>query len=274
MEVKELEADNFFQILLFGIFCLVHIEFQSYPDELMAKRMWGYNTSATLTYDMPTYSFVIYLRPCKVTDPFFKIDYPTQEKVHHFWFKVIKLWELSVEDILQTGLTGVFPLMILAKDGKRPEVVEQIIQKIEEDEDSSSSRELLSLTYILASMVFDKETDRQWLKRRFSMFHNALRDAWAYQEIMQEGLEEGLEKGLQQGLEQGLEKGLQQGLQEQRLTLIEIVKQRFPRLERLAQQKVDAITDSAAMRHLMVMVSVAQTEKQARQALLDGDKKE
>ena len=275
--MKELEADSFFEIRLFGTLCLVHIEFQSYADEHMGKRMWGYNTSATVTYDLPTYSFLIYLRPCKVTEPFFHIDYPTQEKVHHFWFKIIKLWELRVEDIQRTGLTGIFPLMILAKDGKQPKVVEQIIHKLEEEE-PSSSRELLSLTYILASMVFEKETDREWLKRRFAMFHNALRDAWAYQEIMQEGREEGLEKGLQeglqQGLQQGLQEGLQQGLHEQRLTLLEIVKQRFPSLVPLAQRKVDAITESAALRHLLVMVSVAQTEEQAQQALRDGDNQE
>lgn len=70
-----------------------------------------------------------------------------KEKVHHFWFKVIKLWELSVEDILQTGLTGVFPLMILAKDGKRPEVVEQIIQKIKELLSLAIERNIYSLLH-------------------------------------------------------------------------------------------------------------------------------
>ena len=154
MEPREFEADNLFQILLFEVLCLVHIEFQSYYDATMAKRMWEYNTLATLTYDMPTDSFVVYLRPCKVPEPFYKKEFPTGKQVHHFWFTVIKLWELSIEEIKQTGLVGIFPLMVLARDGKRPEVVEDIIQHVEAS-NNASSRELLALTYVLASMVFE-----------------------------------------------------------------------------------------------------------------------
>jgi len=141
--------------------------------------------------------------------------------------------------------------MVLAKDGKRPEVVEEIIQQIEAD-GSPSAHELLAVTYTLASLVFKKAADRNWLKRRFSVLDNHLfRDSWVYQELIQEGVEK--------------------GLQAQRLTLLEIVQYRFPALTALAQQTVDAMSDIDALRRLIVRVSVAQTEDKARQALLDVD---
>ena len=271
MAPPEFDADSLFQILLFGISCLVHIEFQSYADENMAERMWKYNMAATLTYDMPTISFVVFLRRCQTPEPFYKRDFPTGHKLHHFWFSVIKLWELSVEQIKQTGLVGIFPLMLLVNDGKRTEVVEEVIHQVEVS-GNESTKELLALTYILASMVFENDTDRYWLKRRFSVIHNALSDAWAYKEIMQEGWEEGIKEGMKEGLQQGLQQGrqteLQKELQAQRLILLEIVHHRFPDLEVLAKEKVESIEITEALRRLMLAVSTASTEEQARQAFL------
>jgi len=262
MEPPEFEADSLFQILLAEIWCLVHFEFQSSYDDMMAKRMWKYNALSTIIYDRPTYSVVIFLRPCQVPEPFYTVDFPTGDRMHHFWFKVVKLWEYSAEQIKRTGLVGIFPLMVLAKDGKRPEVVEEIIQGIEAEK-SESARELLSLTYIIASMVFKKSDDRDWLKRRFAMIHDVFQDAWAYQEIMQEGIKEGIEKGLQEGIE----KERQQRLKDQRQLLMMVVQRQFPELVTLAQRKGDAIKEPDTLQTLVLNVLAAQTEAQARKLL-------
>src|SRR5579863_2833035 len=63
--------------------------------------------------------------------------------------------------------------------------------------EDENTRDLLSLTYIFAALAFVKETDRHWLKRRFGMFEDALKDSWAYQEILQEGKLEERQEGLQ-----------------------------------------------------------------------------
>ncbi len=259
METKEIEADGLFQILLVGVLCLVHIEFQSSSDEEMAKRMWQYNALATITYDLPTSSIVVFLRPCRVPEPFYTAGFPTGERVHHFWFKVIKLWEITVNEFKQTGLTGIFPLMVLAKDGKRPEVVEEIIQQIEAD-NSPSAHELLAVTYTLASLVFKKAADRNWLKRRFSVLDNHLfRDSWVYQELIQEGVEK--------GLQEGIEKERQQRLKDQRQMLKTLVQAHFPQLVAMAQRKANAIKKPDVLQTLVLNMVVAQTEEQARQLL-------
>ena len=248
---RQIEADNLYAITLNNLRCLIHIEFQSKYDKHMARRVWEYNTLATFKYKLPAYSFVIYLKKCTVTKPEYIGIFPDGKQVHHFQFTVIKLWETPTTKLKQTGLVGIFPLMVLAQGGKRPEVVEEVITSIESIEGKSAT-ELLSLTYIFASLVFEKEADRDWLKRRFNMLRDVLRDTWAYQEIMQEGVE--------------------MGLQEQRLTLLEVVQARFPDVEPLAKKTVDSIGDLAVLRRLIVKMSVTQTEEEAKQALLEVGK--
>lgn len=58
--------------------------------------------------------------------------------------------------------------------------------------------ELLVFAFEFASLVFTEEPDRQWLRRRFSVFNDILRETWVFQEIMQEGEEKGLKKGLEE----------------------------------------------------------------------------
>ena len=262
LNIREIEADILYQITLFGLLCLVHIEFQSYYDATMAKHMWEYNALATFSYNCPTYSFVIYLKKCEVTEPFFKWEFPNGKVVHDFQFTVIKLWEIPPEMLKQTGLIGIFPLMVLAQDGKRPEVVEEVITSLKAVEEGAG-KELLSLTYLFASFVFEDEADRNWLKRRFGMLQDILRDTWAYKEIMQEGLE----KGLQKGREEGREEERQQRLKDQRQTLITIVQAHFPNIKDFAQKQANTVKDPELLQSLILKLFAAHTEEEATQIL-------
>ena len=264
---REIEADNLCEAILNDEQCLVNFEFQTYSDRAMAKRMWEYNVLATFSYDRPAYSFVIYLKKCEVPEPFFTWKFPTGEVVHYFRFTIIKLWEIPPEVLRQTGLVGIFPLMVLAQGGKRPEVVEEVITSLKSVREEAG-KELLSLTYILASLVFEKEADRRWLKRRFKMLQDILRDTWAYQEIMQEGREEGLQKGLEEGREEGREEERQQRLKDQRQMLMTIVEVHFSNIAQLAQERADAIKDPEVLQGLILKVVAAQNEEEAKQILL------
>lgn len=249
---REIEADNLYHFILNGIPCIIHIEFQSYSDVLMAKRMWEYNSITTSVYDRPTDSFVIYLKRCKVTEPYYDwiFPYPIGNTVHQFKFHVIKLWEVPVEVLKEAGLTVLLPLMVLAKDGKRRNVVEDAITAIQTVE-GEDSRDLLSLAYVFASLAFAKEADRHWLKRRFSMFEDALKNSWAYQEIMQEGKQEERQTELQ-GLRQLLEN---------------LVQARFPNNVNLAKERGSAIEQQSILHEVIYKVGIAQTEEEARRIL-------
>jgi hypothetical protein len=81
--------------------------------------------------------------------------------------------------------------------------------------------------------------------------YDLLRDTWIYQEIRQQVQTE----------EQ------QHHLLEQRLILLEIVQARFPRIKSLVKQIAEQQNEPVQLRNLIVKVSTAPTEKQARQDL-------
>ncbi len=81
--------------------------------------------------------------------------------------------------------------------------------------------------------------------------YDLLRHTWIYQEIRQQVQTE----------EQ------QHYLLEQRLILLEIVQVRFPRIKPLVKQIAEQQHEPALLRSLIVKVSIAATEKQARQGL-------
>ena len=132
-------------------------------------------------------------------------------------------------------------------DGARREVVEEMITGLV----SAEKTEFLWIGYTLASKVL--KDDLKWLKRRFAMLEDILRDTPVYQEVLAEGMEKGLEKGLET----------------QRQTLLDIVQERFPAIARLAKQQADAIEDPEMLRRLTVKISIVKTSKEAEQYLLN-----
>ena len=134
-----------------------------HPDVEMGKRLWEYNAMATITSGLPVQTMVIYLKKDrKVDDAPYRLELPTGEVSHTFSYQRIKLWELTAEVFQQPGLEGLLPLLPLTKDGMRREVVDEVIEGLIR----SNKTELLSLSYLLASLVFEKPGEREWLDRR------------------------------------------------------------------------------------------------------------
>ena len=155
----------------------------------------------------------------------------------------------------QTGLVGIYPLMVLTKDGKRPEVVEEVINSLQQQE-GESTKELISLTYIIAALAFEKQDDLTWLKRRINKMQDFLEESWLFQEIMQKGYDKGVEK------EQ------EEELRRQRQLLMSIIQMHFPKTTNLAQKQADAIKDPQVLQNLIFKVLAAQTEEEATRSLL------
>src|SRR6266852_487621 len=59
---RDIETDKLCRIRLNDQELLLHIEFQRRSELRMAWRAWEYNVLATLAYELPTLSFVIYLK--------------------------------------------------------------------------------------------------------------------------------------------------------------------------------------------------------------------
>jgi hypothetical protein len=119
-----------------------------------------------------------------------------RKELHRFNYRKFELWKLTVEELRAMRLQGAMPLMLFARDGKRAEVVEEVVSELL----GSANKDMLALTYALASLIFKERIDSDWLRRRFLMMNDLIKESWAYQEMTQESREEGWREGLQEGL--------------------------------------------------------------------------
>ncbi|HEU5227195.1 MAG TPA: hypothetical protein VFU49_05230 [Ktedonobacteraceae bacterium] len=285
---RNVDADLLYQIRLDDEPFLLHLEFQRRSDPLMARRLWEYNVLATCKFDCPVYSFVLYLKKDgKIAESPYRLSLHDGQHVHRFLFGVIKLWELPTDALTRLALPGLLPLLPLTREGKRREVVEDVIRGLCPPGEQPQ-RELLSLAYGLAALAFEETDDRDWLRRRFRMIEDILEDSWAFQELREKALEQGLEQGIQQGLEQGrlqgmqqgMLQGMQQGIQEAtkqeverlRQILLAFVQARFPALVPLAEQQGKSFNHPEQLQALILNVSVAQSELEAKELLSTIDK--
>jgi len=254
----ELKAQHFFadaliKVLLCDQPALMHVELQTYEDPTMGKRMLEYNILAEHQYELPTCSFVIHLRKRRVDKAPYVRRFVDGGITHRFHFRVVKLWEVTAQSIVDLGWDGLLPLLPLTKGGKRPEMVQIMIDRLAGE---NGDKDLLALAEMLGGLAFTKESEKVWFKRRFAMFQDIMKDSWVYQEIVQESEERGLAKGLQA----------------QRRVIVNIVRNRFPELEELASQHVAYMNDLDALSLLTVSVASAPDVDALRKLLNDSIK--
>src|SRR5260370_34211134 len=154
-------------------------------------------------------------------------------------------------------LVVLLPLLALTREGGSPEVVDEAITGIEYSTIDNEVKEiLLSITLTLATLTLDKPEHKDWLRRRFRMYQDIIRDSEIYQIIIQEGVEKGVEKAHQQEL------------QDLRQILLGFIQARFQELVPIATKQTANITDIEILKHLTLKVVLAQTLEEARRLLL------
>src|SRR5579885_3426346 len=275
---KTREADVIFQVLLNEAEMLLHLEFQSSDDSNMALRLLEYNVLAISEYKRPVLSCVLYLRKGQtIAESPLEWRLPNGQAVLTFTFLVVKLWEVAAEEITQTGLVGLLPLLPLTRDGARHEVIEVMIEHIM----AAKQFNLLTWGEIFAGLVLKDVHDQEWLKRRFAMHKDILEESWVYQEIVREGLEKGMQKGIEQGMqkgiEQGMQKGIEQGMEQERrrqrqapVSIVQgVIQGRFPELSDLAKEQADKAIEPAQLQELLLKIGLAKETEEARQALME-----
>jgi hypothetical protein len=243
------ETDFLLDVVLEEQEILLHLEFQSTDDENMGQRLLEYNVLAVREHKRPVLSCVIYLRKdSNIAESPLVWRLPNGQEVLRFHFVVNKLWEIPSEEMLQTDLVGLLPLLPLTKGGAQRTVIDGMVTRLVGVEQYG----LLSLAEMFASLVLKDDTDREWLKRRFAMYKDILEDSWVYQEIIQKGVKE----------------ERQQELQRQRRALLTIVERRFPEVVDLTRKQSDSVEDPEVLQNLIVNISLAQNVQEALQALV------
>jgi predicted transposase YdaD len=144
----------------------------------------------------------------------------------------------------------------LTKGDKKRETVDRMIEGLTK----AGRQDLFVVGYAFSSLVFTTEGDDEWLKARFFMQHDILKDTWVFKEIRKEGLEE--------GVQQGLEKGLQQARKQDLLRFVEL---RFPTLLALARQTVEQKESVEQLQMMLDKLYQMNTSEQAQAALLANE---
>ncbi len=248
-KVRTIEADSVLEIELENNEerMLFHIEIQSTRD--MPGRLLQYSVEANHQHQLAVYSCVIYLRDVgEVPKP--PLEWKRLDGKEILWFDYmsVELAKLSVEELKHTGLNGLKPLWVLAKNGARQTVVEEVVH----EPGSSQQFELLSLSRLFVDLVFTGQ-DQDWVERIFNMYSDPLSQTPTYQKLVRQGREEGLQQGLQQGREEGLQEGLQKAL-------LRVVEVRFPALVALAQKTVPQVEKPETLDMLLRGVVAAPDE--------------
>lgn len=266
LQSQQLYADALIEVSIDEEPGLLLIEFQSYRDPEMGRRLAEYSIIASREHHhCEVYSYVIYLRRVGEIDhsPYIRMHRDGWEE-YRFHFRMVQLWEMPAEFFLGQGWLGILPLAILAKGGKRPAVVNQMIEQLTR----VKAYDLLALARLLGGLVFKEGTDESdWFQGRFHMFQDILRESWVYQEIGQEYFAQGRE----QGLEQGFEKGREERLQGQREMLLSFVQRDFPEVLILARQQVNRITDPELVQAVFLKLVHAQTVEEAKKIFFELD---
>lgn len=140
------------------------------------------------------------------------------------------------------------PLLPLMKGAKqaRNEILDEMVGGLR----NAGKDDILALGYAFAGLVYDTESDKQWLKRRFAIFDDILESSWSYQEMIQKGIDQGELKTL-------------------RSVLVRLVEKRFPELLPLAQQQAAQLNNLIVLNTAVDKLLSAQTAEQARQILTD-----
>ncbi|HLX39331.1 MAG TPA: hypothetical protein VKR42_02315 [Ktedonobacteraceae bacterium] len=169
------------------------------------------------------------------------------------------------------NLTGLLPLIPLTENGKQPEHVQAMIDRLAQQKEM----DLLSISNIIGSLAFTQADEREWFKRRFFMFQDILEDSWMIQEIREESFNKGIEKGLEQGIEKGLEQGLEQERQKElqrfRQMVRDVAQLRFSELVSLAEQQAEKLDNPDTLQHLTMELFGAYDVEEARELLLHID---
>ncbi len=121
-------------------------------------------------------------------------------------------------------------------------------------------QDLFVVGYAFSSLVFLAEGDDEWLKARFFMQHDILKDTWVFQEIRKEGREEGREEGLEEGLHRG-----------KKQDILRFVELRFPTLLALAKQTVEQKMSLAQLQTMLDKLYQTMTVEEAQTALLTNE---
>lgn len=212
-----------------GEFLVVN-ELQLYYNAQMPRRMQAYAALAEEKYQLPVYPVLVNLLKPDGKQPIptrYESEFGGLKALREY--KVINLWEIEVQTVLNPPIRPLIPFVPLLKDGNQELVVQEAARMLRADEQLQDFETLLGF---FANFVLDTNLVKQILRWDMSV----LEASPLYREL----LEQARKTVLQQGIEQGIE-------QERRKTVENLMRLRFqtidPELEEIVPKLVALPTE-------------------------------
>lgn len=191
---------------------VLHLEFQTNPDENMDFRMLDYATRVYRRFPTKTlHQIVIYLKPTNsalVHQNSFRMGATTH------YYRVIRLWEESPDIFLKS--LGLLPLAVLARNQDPAVRLRQVAEVLDTITDRRIKANLTTAASVFGGLVLKPEVIKTILRSEI------MKESAVYQEILQEGEQLGLKKGEQLGFKKGKIEIAQQ-LLKRGMTLAEVI---------------------------------------------------
>jgi hypothetical protein len=279
-----------------GGYFIAHPEIQTAPEEMIAERLLDYQVLIRRHFYhveqrkiwVPVRSVVLHL-----TKAHEKMEIPLrwnvpneqgeEEETMRFSFQSVEMRQKTPDDLLHLGHAELLPLLPATEGGGSRQMVEMVMEKLL----SSGSPELAYYAYLVAGLTYKfqgKKEELQWLRRRYKMIDEKFRHSPVYQWTLDEGIAIGEERGIAIGEERGIaigeERGIaigeergreqarQQSVQAAQHMAISIVAGRFAELAQLASVIISSITDLKRLEVLVIELSVAASQEDAKRLLL------
>ena len=185
---------------------LVLNELQLRYNNRMPRRMRAYIALAEEKYQKPVYPVLINILPpgkTLVIDSCYQSQFRDIRAYQDY--RVINLWEVEAQMVLQQPLSSLLPFVPILKGGGKENTVLQALQLLRDDEKLS---ELENLLAFFATFVLRAEIVQQIMRWDMAV----LRESPWYQQILQEGEQRGEQRGIIIGEQRGQQRGLLSGI--------------------------------------------------------------
>ncbi len=225
---------------------LLHIEFQAGPDDDLPHRVLHSNVLLNYRHKLPVQSVIVALRKFSrqagLTGQF-ECRWNSEPPYLQFSYRVVRVWEQSVEQALSGGLSTL-PLAPLANVAKAdlPDVIRLMDARIRQEATPLQARELWTSAFVLMGLEYTPALSEQLLKGVLGMEESS-----TYQYILARGEALGIARGVVEGKAQGVVEGK---AQEARAMLVLIGAQRLGTPQPQMQSKIENITSSDRLEQL------------------------
>jgi predicted transposase YdaD len=242
---------------------LLHAEFQLQIDENdPAKyppfRMFEYAAMARRSYGQVPIQILVLMENTAAAR---RIPDHFAEGNVRVSYRVIRLWEEDPQVILDSGLTGLLPLLPLMA-GSSADLLEESLSVLEERLESGEERaELMKVAALLASIRTKPDIIRSILRGRAMvnlmeetplgrelLAEREARIREAEQAAQAEGLARGQAEGLARGQAEGLARGQAEGL---RQAVLRLIAHRFGTVPEDVRQQLRSIVETERLNRLL-----------------------